>query len=159
MGMPQDDIARVIGIGTTTLKIHYREELDRGAPRANAEVAKRLFRLATQGEGSSAVRACTFWLRARAGWSIATDARILDAEQLDHIVDSVTRIIEEEIAAEDRGMADRVVGRLREIRMPDRRGGLGGRTPEEMAATLRDAARAIDEGVVVAPPEDEGGEA
>lgn len=67
-GIPHDDIAIVIGIDPTTLRFHYRPELDTGHIKANAKVAGNLYRIAT-GEGREAVTAAIFWLKTRAGWS------------------------------------------------------------------------------------------
>jgi hypothetical protein len=66
-GVPQYDIARIIGVSPETLRLHYGTELDTGGIKANAAVAKNLFRIA-QGTGREAVVACIFWLKARAGW-------------------------------------------------------------------------------------------
>jgi hypothetical protein len=65
--VPQYDIARIIGISAETLRLHYGAELDTGVIKADAAVAKNLFRIA-QGTGREAVVACIFWLKARAGW-------------------------------------------------------------------------------------------
>ena len=67
-GIPQDDIARVIGITPPTLREHYREEIDLGLIKANAKVAQNLFTIACKPtrEGLDAAK---FWLRVRAGWS------------------------------------------------------------------------------------------
>jgi hypothetical protein len=67
-GIPQDDIARLIGITGPTLREHYREELDLGLLKANAKVAQNLFTIACKPtrEGLDAAK---FWLRVRAGWS------------------------------------------------------------------------------------------
>ena len=56
-GIPQVDIARVVGINDDTLRKHFREEIDTGAARANARVAAFLFEQATgqRGDGSAAV--------------------------------------------------------------------------------------------------------
>ena len=67
-GIPQDNIARVIGISPDTLRKHYRDELDLGHVKANTRVAQNLFSIAT-GDGRQAVTAAIFWLRVRAGWS------------------------------------------------------------------------------------------
>jgi hypothetical protein len=67
-GIPQEDIATVIGITHPTLREHYRRELDLGTVIANSKVAQNLFRIAT-GEGREAVVAAIFWLKTRAGWS------------------------------------------------------------------------------------------
>ncbi len=66
-GIPEIDIARVLGIDPKTLRKHYREELDTGHVIANAKVAESLFRKAT-GEGPQSVAAAIFWMKARAGW-------------------------------------------------------------------------------------------
>jgi hypothetical protein len=67
-GLPQDDIARVIAIDPTTLRLRYRAELDAGSAKATARVAENLFRIAT-GSGREAVTAAIFWLKTRARWS------------------------------------------------------------------------------------------
>lgn len=64
-GIPQTDIARVIGIDPKTLRKHFREELDTGAVKANAAVAKTAFEMALSGEKPTMTM---FWLRHRAGW-------------------------------------------------------------------------------------------
>ena len=66
-GIPEADIARVLGIDAKTLRKHYRDELDTGHVKANAKVAEFLYRKATT-EGSQAVTAAIFWLKTRAGW-------------------------------------------------------------------------------------------
>ena len=66
-GIPEAEIAGVVGIDAKTLRKHYREELDHGHTKANARVAENLYRKAT-GEGREAVIAAIFWLKTRAGW-------------------------------------------------------------------------------------------
>jgi hypothetical protein len=66
-GVPEADIARVIGVDPKTLRKHYRDELDLGHVKANAAVAESLFRKAT-GDGRQSVTAAIFWLKTRAGW-------------------------------------------------------------------------------------------
>jgi len=53
-GIPEADIAGVIGIDPKSLRKHYRSELDHGHTKANAKVAENLYRKAT-GEGREAV--------------------------------------------------------------------------------------------------------
>lgn len=67
-GVPQDDIATVIGCSSPTLRKHFWSELDTAAIEANAKVAQSLFRKAVEGTGKEAVTACIFWLKCRAGW-------------------------------------------------------------------------------------------
>jgi hypothetical protein len=66
-GVPEIDIARVVGIDPKTLRKYYREELDTGHTKANARVAESLYKKATT-DGSQSVTAAIFWLKTRAGW-------------------------------------------------------------------------------------------
>src|SRR3954468_21716152 len=63
-GIPADDISRVVGIDAKTLRKHYRDELDMGETKANAQVAGFLFNSARTGN----VTAQIFWLKTRARW-------------------------------------------------------------------------------------------
>ena len=66
-GIPESDIATVIGIDPKTLRRHYRKELDTGQIKANTKVAENLYRKAT-GDGRESVIAAIFWLKTRAHW-------------------------------------------------------------------------------------------
>ena len=63
-GIPEVDISGVVGIDPKTLRKHYREELDLGETKANAQVAGFLFNAAKNGN----VTAQIFWLKTRAKW-------------------------------------------------------------------------------------------
>ena len=63
-GIPSADIARVIGIDPKTLRKCYRDELDMGETKANAQVAGYLFSAARGGN----VTAQIIWLKTRARW-------------------------------------------------------------------------------------------
>jgi len=63
-GIPEPDIARVTGVDPKTLRKHYRDELDLGEAKANAQVAGFLFNAAKNGN----VTAQIFWLKTRAKW-------------------------------------------------------------------------------------------
>ena len=63
-GIPETDISQVVGIDPKTLRRHYREELDLGETKANAQVAGFLFAAARNGN----VTAQIFWLKTRARW-------------------------------------------------------------------------------------------
>lgn len=63
-GIPETDVAKVLGIDAKTLRKWYREELDLGATKANAQVAGFLFSNAKSGN----VTAQIFWLKTRARW-------------------------------------------------------------------------------------------
>ena len=66
-GIPEHNIARVVGIDPKTLRKHYRDELDMGQTKATAKVAESLFRKATT-DGPQSVTAEIFWLKTRGGW-------------------------------------------------------------------------------------------
>jgi hypothetical protein len=66
-GIPETDIARVLGIDPKTLRKHYRDELDTGSIKANSRIAESLYRKA-MGDGPQSVTACIFWLKTRARW-------------------------------------------------------------------------------------------
>jgi hypothetical protein len=63
-GIPEIDIAAVLSVDPKTLRKHYRDELDLGATKANAQVASYLFNSARNGN----VTAQIFWLKTRARW-------------------------------------------------------------------------------------------
>src|SRR3978361_1592136 len=63
-GIPEADISGVVGIDPKTLRKYYREELDFGETKANAQVAGFLFNAAKNGN----VTAQIFWLKTRAKW-------------------------------------------------------------------------------------------
>src|SRR5215207_6109817 len=66
-GVPEVDIAGVIGVDPKTLRKHYPQELRYGHVKANAKVAENLFRKAT-GDGRESVIAAIFWMKTRAQW-------------------------------------------------------------------------------------------
>lgn len=67
-GIPQFQICRVLEIDEKTLRRHYRHELDVGAVRLESALILRLYSLAG-GKGAVALRAITFLLKAKFGWS------------------------------------------------------------------------------------------
>ena len=64
LGLPQDDIAKIVGCAPKTLRRHFRAELDRGGAEANATIAGCLFAAAKAGN----IAAIIFWLKVRAHW-------------------------------------------------------------------------------------------
>jgi len=70
-GIPEADVARVLGIDPKTLRKHYRDELDTGSIKANSRIAESLYRKA-MGDGAQSVTACIFWLKTRAHWKETT---------------------------------------------------------------------------------------
>jgi hypothetical protein len=71
-GIPAADISRVVGVDPKTLRKCYRDELDLGETKANAQVAGFLFNSAKNGN----VTAQIFWLKTRAKWrEVPTELR------------------------------------------------------------------------------------
>src|SRR5437868_3299334 len=66
VGVPEDDIAKVIGKDPKTLRKHCRKELDLAAIKANAKVSQSLYTKAL-GDGASAVTAAIWWEKTRQG--------------------------------------------------------------------------------------------
>jgi hypothetical protein len=72
-GIPQPDIAAVVGISPRTLRKYYAEELATATAKANAKVAETLYRKATNADITGpTVTAAIFWLKTRAGWRETT---------------------------------------------------------------------------------------
>jgi hypothetical protein len=66
-GLKQEQIATLMGLGsTTTLRKHFREELQRGPIEAKANVRTTLLRLAKSGRNPGVT---IYWLKTFAGWS------------------------------------------------------------------------------------------
>jgi hypothetical protein len=64
LGVPQDDVAKIIGCAPKTLRKRFRDELDRGVAEANATISGFLFAAAKAGN----ITAMIFWLKTRAHW-------------------------------------------------------------------------------------------
>jgi hypothetical protein len=71
-GMTHDQIAKVMDLSDETLRKYYRNELDIGTTKLNAQVAQNLFKIAT-GKDKGAVTAAIFWLKTRARWTERID--------------------------------------------------------------------------------------
>jgi|694.fasta_scaffold02764_24 hypothetical protein len=79
-GVPQDQIAAVLGRDPKTLRKYCAEELDHAATRANANVAASLYQAAIKGN----VTAQIFWCKTRLGWK--------EVQQVEHSgkIESIT---------------------------------------------------------------------
>lgn len=76
VGIPQVDIATVLGIDTKTLRKHYRQELDESATKANGAVAGKLYSSAMSGNVSAQI----FWCKTRMGWRETNKVELTGAE-------------------------------------------------------------------------------
>ena len=86
-GIPTTDIARVIGVDPKTLRKCYRDELDLGQTKANAQVAGFLFAAARNGN----VTAQIFWLKTRARWNSDEQVQESDFVPLAERIKTYTR--------------------------------------------------------------------
>lgn len=91
-GVPEEDIATVVEVSAKTLRKHYRRELDTGHIDANAKVAQRLYKIATEGDDRTAMPACAFWLKTRANWRETTNHEHTGNVQV--VVQSFARLTE-----------------------------------------------------------------
>ena len=78
LGVPQDDIARIVKCSPKTLRKRCRDDLDCGIAEANAIVSGCLFAAAKGGS----IAAQIFWLKSRARWRErdASDHRAAEGE-------------------------------------------------------------------------------
>lgn len=65
LGLPQEQIAALIGISVKTLTKHYELELGLGKATASAQVSKSLFNKAINGNTTAAI----WWTKTQMGWS------------------------------------------------------------------------------------------
>jgi len=70
VGTTHENIARIMEIDVKTLYKHYRDELDLGKDKANAQVGGALFRKATVKDDSQAQ---IFWMKTQARWRTVED--------------------------------------------------------------------------------------
>lgn len=79
MGIPHDDMCKIIGVDAKTLRKHCRKQLDDGSIKATIKVAGALFKQATEEKNTAAM---IFWMKARAGWSEKTRTEITTLDPL-----------------------------------------------------------------------------
>ena len=64
LGLPQVQIAALLGISDVTLRKHYEDELAVGKATASAQIAKSLYNKALGGDTTAAI----WWTKAQMGW-------------------------------------------------------------------------------------------
>jgi len=72
VGIPQEGIARVVGIDPKTLRKYFDEELSTAAIKANAKIGGTLYNKAVNGDTSAAI----WWSKARMRWSEKTETEL-----------------------------------------------------------------------------------
>ena len=111
-GVPETDIARIVGIDPKTLRKHYRDELDLGATKATAKVAKFLLRKATT-EGPQCVTAAIFWMKTRGGWRETPQAHEVSMKPPSEMTDAELEARIRELGAQARPLIELTpVGRV-----------------------------------------------
>lgn len=83
IGVPQVQIAILVGMSEPTLKKYYQAELDHGSAEGIAKVANTLFHRATTGKD---LGAAIFYLKAKAGWSEKSVVEVNGKLTLEHLV-------------------------------------------------------------------------
>jgi hypothetical protein len=64
-GLPQEQIAALIGIDPKTLRKYYEAEMEQGKAKANAQVGQSLFKKAVGGDTAAAI----WWTKSQMRWS------------------------------------------------------------------------------------------
>ena len=64
IGTPQEVIADILDIDPTTLRRHFRKELDQSFAKANATIGGALYNKAKGGDTAAMI----FWMKTRAQW-------------------------------------------------------------------------------------------
>lgn len=90
VGIPQEDVAIILGIDVKTLRKHYRPELDKSMTKANAAVAGKLYSAAMNGD----VRAQIFWCKTRLGWR---ETNRLEVEQKENLSELSTEELKQRL--------------------------------------------------------------
>lgn len=74
LGLPQDQICRLVGMSEAALRNHFEEELGLGIAQANSQVMGALYKSAVEEKN---VTAQIFWAKARLGMSEKTQTEQL----------------------------------------------------------------------------------
>jgi hypothetical protein len=72
LGLPQVQIAALIGISDVTLRKHYEKELAVGKATASAQIAKSLYNKAVAGDTTAAI----WWTKAQMGWGETNTTKV-----------------------------------------------------------------------------------
>jgi hypothetical protein len=75
LGLRNDQIALILGVGKQTMVAYCQDDIDKGRARAHETVTKTLFAMATDGEHPNETK---FYLKAQCGWKEATQVEFPD---------------------------------------------------------------------------------
>lgn len=97
-GQSHENIRKILGIGLTTLKKYYRNELENGAEIANGLVQMQIYKRAMS-DGRDGLVAGIFWLKCRCGWN---DRQIIEVgikrDINEYTIEELNQIIANEAA-------------------------------------------------------------
>lgn len=111
LGLTQEQMAAVLDINTTTLRIHFKRELECASIEATATVAETLYQIATNPEHPKAVTAAIFWMKARAGWRDHTRLELTGADGAPIKMETSNNVIDaRSIPVEHRGALREIIG-------------------------------------------------
>jgi hypothetical protein len=138
-GMTHDQIAKVMDLSDETLRKYYRNELDIGTTKLNAQVAQNLFKIAT-GKDKGAVTAAIFWLKTRARWTERIDISNEDGSLKPEATQvAVIAALNKIPDREQNGARHRALIRLQQayVQRPQRRGDAGKRSSNYNLRSVR----------------------
>jgi len=87
-GVRQDEIALYIGVTEPTLRKYYKQELKLGKVKANAAVARALYKAGVE-DGN--ITALIFWMKAQAGWSEKARIEVSTDDPLELILSAIKK--------------------------------------------------------------------
>jgi len=95
IGLTHDQMASIIGIATSTLELHYREELSQSCARMTYNVAKNLYRQAI-GSDKGSTAAAIFWMKTKGRWreTNRTEVTGADGGPLEQEISQMTTFID-----------------------------------------------------------------
>ena len=82
LGLPQEQIAILVGIDDKTLRKYYRTELDTGKAKANGQIAKTLYSKAVGGDTTSLI----WWTKTQMKWAETQKHELTGAEGGDLVI-------------------------------------------------------------------------
>lgn len=104
-GIPQEEIAKFIGVDAKTLRKYYRTELDTAHVKAHAAVGRFLYQNATGatlGKGathSDCVRAAMFWAKTRMGWRETNGVEVTNPDG--SLTPTVIKLVAPDVSSDD----------------------------------------------------------
>ncbi len=89
LGLPQEQIAILVGIDDKTLRKHYRTELDMGKAKANGQIAKTLYSKAVGGDTTSLI----WWTKTQMRWAETVKQEHTGADGAPLLFERIERVV------------------------------------------------------------------